>query len=76
MAINNRLVILVEDDMLAWLHSEHERTAAPVGAIVRRAISKAMGLHRIVEATPVQQVPRPTPLLIARVEEIEQGKES
>jgi hypothetical protein len=36
---DNRVVVYVTDEQLAWLRSENERLGAPVGEIIRRAIA-------------------------------------
>ena len=39
---DNRVVVYVEQAVLDWLRSEHERHGAPVGEIIRRALRAAM----------------------------------
>jgi hypothetical protein len=38
---DNRTVVYLTDEQLAWLRSENERLGAPVGEIIRRAITEA-----------------------------------
>ena len=43
MALDNRLQVLIDDDLLRRLRRESERSGAPVGAIVRDAINHRLG---------------------------------
>lgn len=43
MALDQRLQVLIDEERLARLRGESERTGAPIGAIVRDAIDDRLG---------------------------------